>query len=126
MAGISRRRFLQRAAGAVGGVLTYGLAGRPAVWAAEILSPQRCEKWWGDKNCSNVQPSACGGSGCETRYSLPSGEGGMTCTPVTWSPNNQFYAQCHCQAGAGCVCQVRVCVCNNGTCACKLMICDCG
>ena len=121
MAGISRRRFLQRAAGAVGGVLTYGLAGRPAAWAA----PQRCEKWWGDKNCSSVQPSLCGGPGCISRWSNPSALGGTVCTPVVWSPNDRFYAQCHCEAGAGCWCQVRVCVCNDGTCACKL-VCDCG
>lgn len=124
MAKIGRRRFLQRAAGVVGGALTYGLTERTAAWAG-VLAPQRCEKWWGDKNCSNVQPSACGGTGCNLQWFDPSGLGGTVCTPVTWSPNNQFYAQCHCQAGAGCVCQVRACVCNNGTCACKLF-CDCG
>lgn len=122
---ISRRRFLYRAAAVAGGLLARAFDRTGAARAAEILAPQRCEKWWGDKNCSNVQPSVCSGN-CTIRYSLPSGEGGTTCTQVTWSPNDQFYAQCHCQAGAGCVCQVRVCVCNNGTCACKLVVCDCG
>lgn len=117
---LTRRQLIARGAAVAGGLLTHG-----SILSAGKALAAGCIKSWELKNCSNVQPSVCGGAGCVLRWSNPSSNGGTAKTIIAYSPSNQFYGQCACDADTGCICQVRVCVCNAGMCACKLF-CDCG
>jgi hypothetical protein len=115
---LTRRQLIARGAGIAGGVLAHGLMRSTEVMAAT------CTKSWVQKNCTNIQPSLCGGSGCTVRWYGPGGGGQNVKTAVQWSPAGVFYAQCMCDPDASCICQVQLCVCNGGVCSCKLW-CDC-
>lgn len=48
----------------------------------------------------------------------------MTCTPVTWSPNDNLYAQCHCPASTWALRTRAACACTDRGCCPRALGCQ--
>lgn len=107
-----RRQFLQRAITMAGALVGYSILG---------ASPAHAAWWWGSKFCTSISMDTCesGIYNCVKKWGQVGTGGDVGCTSIVYSPNNVYYAQCHCQVDPPLSCQAAVCVCSEGYCACE-------
>jgi hypothetical protein len=115
MRGLTRRAFLRRLAGFIGGLTAFAARGLPPAMAGGVVV--------GNNNClDRIRWDQCvTSSGCSHKAGPVCTYPDRCCIKVT-SDNGKYFQWCHAvPSRPGEWCWALNCVCNSGACACSAM-----